>query len=51
MQMKEERKKFFFEKKNQKTFVSLFPSVFEQLWPRLERVFCGAFFQKSDHFL
>jgi len=51
MEVKERRKMFFFEKKNQKTFVRLSPSMFHHLRPRLAKVFCRAFFQKSDRLL
>jgi hypothetical protein len=44
------RKKFFFEKKNQKTFAPLHPGRFNAPGPR-SKVFCGAFLQKSDRLL
>jgi hypothetical protein len=40
-------KKFFFEKKNQKTFLLWAAWRFQQRGLRT-KVFCGAFFQKSD---
>jgi len=43
----QESKKFFFEKKHQKTFAPL-RAVLKQ---RRANVFCGAFFQKSDRLL
>jgi len=42
-------KKFFFEKKNQKTF-ALETTHPKPAWAKLLKVFCGAFFQKSDRF-
>jgi Flp pilus assembly protein TadG len=45
------RKKFFFEKKSQKTF-ALFPAgVFGRSRLKIAKVFCGAFLQKSDPLL
>jgi len=47
---KVKEKQFFFEKKNQKTFA---PEI-THLKParaKLSKVFCGAFFQKSDRLL
>jgi hypothetical protein len=44
------RKQFFFEKKNQKTFV-LRALTFPTAPPLGAKVFCGAFFQKSDRLL
>jgi len=44
-----ERKKFFFEKKNQKTF--LLTGDVAKPRVKVAKVFCGAFFQKSDLFL
>jgi hypothetical protein len=47
----EERKDFFFKKKKQKTFVSLPPGDFKTSRVKVQKVFCGAFFQKSDPLL
>jgi hypothetical protein len=44
------RKKFFFEKKNQKTF-ALGPGDVSKSRVKLIKVFCGAFLQKSDRLL
>jgi len=44
-------KKFFFEKKNQKTFLSWGPGDVATSRVKLTKVFCGAFLQKSDLFL
>jgi hypothetical protein len=41
------RKSFFFEKKHQKTFATLARERFSHV----AKVFCGAFFQKSDRLL
>ena len=46
LQKKEERKQFFFEKKNQKTFANLGPAL-TQAGPEVVKVFCF-FFQKSS---
>jgi len=45
-----ESKKFFFEKKNQKTFLLWAAGRFQQRGLRT-KVFCGAFLQKSDPLL
>jgi hypothetical protein len=45
--MKEGRKPFFFEKKNQKTFAPEPVPVKTPGGPE-QKVFCGAFLQKSD---
>jgi hypothetical protein len=46
----EERKRFFFEKKNQKTFISLGPLYPEMPQPKGSKVFCF-FFSKKKTFL
>jgi hypothetical protein len=43
-----ERKHCFFEKKQQKTFIGFGLRVFHAHCFRRAKVFCGAFFQKSD---
>jgi len=45
------RKRFFFEKKNQKTFASFPPGDVPTAQVKVTKVFCGAFLQKSDRFL
>jgi len=45
------RKQFFFEKKNQKTFVRFLPGDVPTSRVKVVKVFCGAFLQKSDLFL
>jgi hypothetical protein len=45
---KEVSKNFFFEKKKQKTFASLMPGDVQTSRVKIEKVFCGAFLQKSD---
>jgi hypothetical protein len=47
---KVKEKQFFFEKKNQKTFAPEITHLTPTL-AKLTKVFCGAFFQKSDRFL
>jgi hypothetical protein len=46
-----ESKNFSFEKKKQKTFVSFPPGDVASSRVKVTKVFCGAFFQKSDRFL
>jgi hypothetical protein len=41
---------FFFEKKNQKTFAPSEPGFCSGDGRKPIKVFCGAFFQKSDRF-
>jgi hypothetical protein len=48
--MKRERKRFFFEKKKQKTF-DLGPEVLGRLDAKLTKVFLVLFFQKKNYFL
>jgi hypothetical protein len=54
---KGKEKQFFFEKKNQKTFVNLPPGDVARCRVKVTKVFCGTgvavppFFQKSDRLL
>jgi len=46
-----ERKKFFFEKKNQKTFLLRFARCLNGPWPKTNKVFLLLFVHKKKFFL
>jgi len=46
--MGEASKRFFFEKKNQKTFFNSGPEGYERPSPNLKKFFCYFFFKKSS---